>query len=151
MQVKRKLKPELLHLSGVEIKKIADERGKESTTYEVRTSIISYSGDTPVEDYRRWKDTQILIHEATFLTAKGEPALTPHANKHSTLEEVIEMVATTEVQQLILGHFSPRYSNEDIERSIKRLCEKYAVNIPVYCVLPGEVKRDILGSTPINK
>ena len=41
MQVKRKLKPELAHLTGPEIKQMADEHGKESTTYEVRTNVIS--------------------------------------------------------------------------------------------------------------
>jgi len=148
-QVKRKLRPELAHLTGLEIKKMADEHGKESTTYEVRTNIISYSGDTPVEDINRWQDTNILIHEATFLTGKEEAPLTPHANKHSTLEEVIEMVAASNVKQLVLGHFSSRYANAEIEAAVKRLCEKYAINISVYCVLPGEVKRDVLRGQPI--
>ena len=151
VQVKRKLKPELAHLTGPEIKQMADEHGKESTTYEVRTNVISYSGDTPVEDRNRWNDTKILVHEATFLTGKEDAPRTPHANKHSTLEEVIEMVSASNVEQLVLGHFSSRYSNAEIETNVKRLCEKYAVNIPVYCVLPGEVKRDILKSAPVNK
>ena len=150
-QVKRKLRPELAHLTGPEIKKMADAHGKQSTTYEVRTNIISYSGDTPVEDMGRWQNTNILIHEATFLTGKEEVPLTPHANKHSTLEQVIEMVAASNVQQLVLGHFSSRYANAEIETSIQHLCEKYAVTIPVYCVLPGEVKRDILRGKPIYK
>ena len=149
-QVKRKLKPELANLIGLEIKKLRGELGEEKTTDEVRTNIISYSGDTPVEDMERWKNANILIHEATFLTGK-EDTLPAHGNKHSLLEEVMEMVSTTNVKQLILGHFSSRYSNDEIETAVKELCDKYAVNIPVYCVLPGEIKRDILRGEQVNR
>lgn len=149
-QVKRKLKPELAYLTGMEIKKIREERGEDSTTIEVRTNIVSYSGDTPVEDADRWKDTNILIHESTFLSG-GEDAPTAHSNKHSTLEQVIEMISATNIKQLILGHFSSRYTNGEITSAVKILCEKYAVNIPVYCVLPGDVQRDILRGERVNK
>jgi ribonuclease Z len=150
-KVKRKLKPALAHLTGPEIKQYAELHGKDSTTMEVRTNIISYSGDTPVEDPARWNDTNILIHEATFLTGKEEAAVSGHQEKHSTLEEVIEMVSGSNVQQLVLGHFSSRYSAAEIEAAVKQLCGKYALNIPVYCVLPGEVKRDILKGERVNK
>ena len=149
-QAKRMLKPELAILTGQEIKKIRKERGDAATTFEIRTNIISYSGDTPVEDINRWNDTNILIHEATFLTGKEVDAPVPHGNKHSTLEQVIAMVAASNIKQLILGHFSSRYPSSEIEAAVKKLCDKYAVNIPVYCVLPGETKRDILRGERIN-
>lgn len=149
MQVKRKLKPELAGLTGEAIKAIADAHGKNSTTVEVRRNILSYSGDTPIENFDQWKDAEILIHEATFLTGKDE-ATPAHGNKHSRLEEVIEMVSHTNVKQLILGHFSSRYSQAQITEAVKQLCVKYALSIPVYCVLPGEVKRDILNSQPVH-
>jgi len=149
-QVKRKLKPELQHLAGAEIKKIKDEQGGDAATAEIRRNIISYSGDTPVEDYSRWKDSNILIHEATFLSNKADGNIHAHGNKHSMLEEVIHMVSASNVQHLILGHFSSRYTNHEIEAAVKQLCNKYALNIPVYCVLPGEVKRHILNTSPVN-
>lgn len=149
-QVKRKLRPELAGLTGEEIKKISQANGKDSVTVETRENIISYSGDTPVEDMDRWRDTNILIHEATFINLKHDDHLTPNENKHSLLEEVIDMVSHTNVKQLILGHFSTRYTNDEIERAVKNLCDKYALIIPVYCVLPGEIKRDILRSKPVN-
>lgn len=149
-QVKRKLRPELAGLPGEEIRKLSEANGKDSVTIETRENIISYSGDTPVEDMERWKDTNILIHEATFLNLKHDDHLMPNENKHSLLEEVIDMVSNTRVKQLILGHFSTRYTADEIERAVKQLCDKYALNVPVYCVLPGEVKRDILQSNPVN-
>jgi hypothetical protein len=55
-----------------------------------------------------------------------------YGNLHSTLEEVMEMVSSIHIEQLILGHFSSRYSPEEIDTAIKDLCEKYAISIPVH-------------------
>ncbi|WP_299456066.1 MBL fold metallo-hydrolase [uncultured Microscilla sp.] len=142
MQIKRKLKPELANLSGLEIKKIKEEKGIEATTNEIRTNVISYSGDTPVEDYERFNHSKILIHEATFIDQVANNKENRHP--HSYLEEVMEMVASIEIEQLILGHFSSRYSSEHIDTAIRELRHKYAINIPVYRVLPGQVHWDIL-------
>lgn len=149
IQTKEKVKPELSHLPAEEIRKIIMERGKESTTMEVRTNIISYSGDTPVEDAQRWDHSQILIHEATFLG--GDEEIHTRGNKHSTLEEVLEMVSGIHVETLILGHFSSRYSKEQIDNRIRKLCDKYAINIPVFRMLPGEVVFDILNGQAVYK
>lgn len=151
MQVKQKVKPELSGLSAAALKQIIMERGKESTTMEVRTNLVGYSGDTPVQDLQRWDQSGILIHEATFLGSEGEVKRIAHKNKHSKLEEVMEMVSQISVQQLILGHFSSRYSAEQIDRSIKDLCDKYAINIPVFRLLPGLTVKDILSGDPVNK
>jgi ribonuclease Z len=150
-QTKEKLKPAFLNLSGEEIRKIREGHGKESISMEVRTNIISYSGDTPVEDGQRWNNSQILIHEATFLASDKDTDIQNDRNKHSTLEEVMEMVSGINIEQLILGHFSSRYSPEQIDESIRKLCDKYAINIPVFRLLPGEVFHDILKGNPINR
>ncbi len=144
IQFKRKLKPEFLGLPGEEIKQLRIEQGTDAITYEVREKLLSYSGDTPVEDHERWKDAGILIHEATFLDAGQTSDYEIRENKHSTLEEVMEMVANSEVKKLILGHFSSRYSAAEIDAKIKELKEKYSVNIPIYRVLPGQFMRNIL-------
>jgi ribonuclease Z len=149
-QLKRKLKPEYAKLSGKEIKELIEAKGKENVTDEIRTNLISYSGDTPVEDFSRFDGSEVLIHEATFLS-KQDIKLQPHKHRHSSLEEVMEMVATIQVGKLILGHFSSRYSAEEICLKIKELCEKYHIKIPVYAVLPGEIVRDILNLQPVNQ
>lgn len=145
LEVKRKLKPALKKLSGLEIKALREEKGNEFITQEQRKSILTYTGDTPVRDYDLWSKANILIHEATFLEA---PEKNKHGRVHSVLEEVIDMVAQSQVQQLILGHFSMRYSKEEIEQAVQRLCQHYQLSIPVFCVLPGAVARDILNTTP---
>jgi ribonuclease Z len=150
IQTKKKLKPELTTLPGEEIKRIIQERGKEATHTEIKTNLISYSGDTPVEDPTRWDHSNILIHEATFLRGEEDGGVQPHGNKHSYLEEVMEMVSGIHIEKLILGHFSSRYSPEQIIRRVRELCEQYAINIPVFCVLPGKTVFDILKSPPVN-
>ncbi len=59
------------------------------------------------------------------------------------------MVANINVEQLILGHFSLRYSHALIDHEIQRLAQHYGVKIPIFRVLPGEFKGDILGEKPI--
>ena len=150
-ETKRKLRPEWSHLSGEEIRQLSLEKGKDFLTYEVSNCIIGYSGDTPVEDIERWDNCRILIHEATFLGGNEDIPVRTHGNKHSTLEEVMEMVSNTHIEQLILGHFSSRYSPEQINKSILQLCGKYGINIPVFRILPGQIVSDILNQQAINK
>ena len=145
---KRKIKKEFEHLSGKEIAQISKSKGRTFLTNEVKENLIGYSGDSPIEDYERWEGTKLLIHESTFL--KAEVGLNNHANKHSTLEEVMEMVASIKIEKLILTHFSSRYSKAEIEESIKAMIKKYNIKIPVYCVLPGASYGDILAGNPVN-
>jgi len=151
VQSRKKLRPEFAHLSGQELRQLAEQQGRDSFSMAVRENILGYSGDTPVEDGAKWDNTKILIHEATFLDS-GEPVKNrEHGNKHSTLEEVMEMVSSIHIEQLILGHFSSRYSPEDIDRAIMDQCEKYAINIPVRRLLPGVTTHDLLSQPPLNQ
>ena len=148
MQSKMKLHPELTKLPGEEIRRIIAERGKANTHTEVQTNLISYSGDTPVEDLTRWQNSKILIHEATFL--RDDETINRPDHTHSYLEEVMEMVSGSHIEQLILGHFSSRYSDEQIDQRILELCNRYAINIPVFRILPGQVGTNILNGQPVN-
>ncbi|KAA2242685.1 RNAse Z [Chitinophaga agrisoli] len=146
VNVKTKLRPEYVTLPPVEIKKTIETLGKEATHTNVETILLSYSGDTPPENFAYWNNSKVLIHEATFL---GGDHIQPHGNKHSTLEEVIRSVAAINIECLILGHFSSRYSDEQINSRIKELCKQYAIQIPVYSVLPGKTVIDILSGAPV--
>jgi ribonuclease Z len=151
MQLKQKVKPEIAALPPEQIKEIILSRGKEATTMEVTINLLSYSGDTPVADWDRYKNSDILIHEATFLDGKNSVKIASHKNKHSTLEAVMEMVSHSNIKTLILGHFSSRYTAEEIDRHILSLCDKYGISLPVYRVLPGEIVRDLLATKPVNQ
>ena len=149
-ETRRKLKEEYLHLSGKEIAALRNELGKENITIEIRENILSYSGDTPVEWDGRWNDTKVLIHEATFLR-KGDVDLDgQRQGKHSYLEEVLEMVAQTKVEKLILGHFSSRYDATEIDEAIDFYSKKFNLTIPIFRVLPGEKVENILSGQRAN-
>ncbi|MFT5645502.1 MAG: ribonuclease Z [Aureispira sp.] len=150
IEVKQKLKEAFKDYSKEALQAIRLEKGTDFITEKKQQSILSYSGDTPVRDFDRWKDSKILIHEATFLDPSVKTNKGRKKNEHSILEEVLEMVAASKVEQLILGHFSSRYSKEQIEQAVKTLAQKHALNIPIFCVLPGETMRDILAQTPTH-
>ena len=144
VQVKSKLKPELAKLNPVEIRAAIETLGKPNTHIEIETTLLAYSGDTPCENFEHWNNSGILIHESTFLGDEEDKNIEAHGNKHSTLDEVIKAVAGITIQCLILGHFSTRYSDEQIDSRIIALCEEYEIKVPVYRLLPGRVSRDIL-------
>jgi len=144
---KRKLKPEFHGLTGKAIAQLRQTKGDDFITDEITENILSYSGDSPVTQDGRFENTNILIHEATFLRIDESVIDHERANKHSTLEGVLQMVKDTNVQQLILGHFSTRYSIEEIDSEIRRLVDYFGIRIPVYRIPPGVCVRNVLGSS----
>ena len=144
--VSRKLKPEFVGKNGSEIAMLRKTVGNDAITSATRSTKLVYSGDTPIERDGRYDNAEILIHEATFLTSKELDPNNPKRNKHSSLDQVIQMAAGSNLQHLILGHFSSRYSVEQIDTAIKQQCEEYGLRIPVYRIHPGMVGRDVLAN-----
>ncbi len=151
IEIKKKLKTEFLSKSSNEIKEIARENGKDFITERIESNIISFSGDTPVDDYAKWDGSEILIHESTFLKNEGDSKIESKGNKHSRLDEVLQMVKEIKIGTLILNHFSSRYSKKEIDEAVKKSIAAYKIQIPVFLVYPGEIKRDILRTKPINE
>ena len=141
-KVKQKLKEDYLNLTGLEIKKEREQVGIENMTNEIRKNIFTYSADTPIENDGRWNDSRILIHEATFLKREDMGEKKNRYNKHSTLEEVMQMVAHSKgIEKLILSHFSSRYDKEEIRIAVEKEIALNKIKIPVEIVYPGEFFR----------
>ncbi|GAB3781387.1 ribonuclease Z [Spirosoma horti] len=149
-QLKPKLKTALVDVPQDQLTQMALAYGREAMTEPVRSNLVGYSGDTPADQLAQWNHTPILIHEATFLRRQDIKEPDPNRNRHSTLEEVLREVAQLTIETLILGHFSSRYSPDEIDLAIKKYCQLYKIQIPVYRLLPGQVQWDILQSQPIN-
>jgi len=147
--VKNKLKREFIDLSKDALIKVKDEKGADFITEKIKTNIITYSGDTPIYDYSVYDNCEILIHEATFLKA-SETNTKTNKNKHSSLEEVMQMISEIKVGKLILGHFSSRYDQKEIDNEIKRLSKYYNIKIPIYRVPIGKTVKDILNTKAIS-
>ena len=109
-----------------------------------RTRLI-YSADTPIEFDGRYADAETLIHEATFLnTDELSPPDSNRHNLHSSLEQVMEMAASTNVRRLLLGHFSSRYSRETIQERVEELKAQFEVDSEISIVMPGDTIRTVI-------
>ncbi len=149
IETKSKLKAKFSNLNSKEIVAIKKEKGEGYIKEETKTDVLIYSGDTPVYDYSKYDKCKTLIHEATFLT-KEETKNKNNKNKHSSLEEVMEMVANISIEKLVLGHFSSRYDIDTIDENIKQQIKHYNIKIPVYRMPIGKMEKDILNGKPIN-
>jgi len=147
---KKKLKPEFVGLPPEKIKELSIKHGPDYLSEIQRTNIISFSGDTPIGNYEKWQGTEILIHEATFISSLHNGKNISAMAKHSTLEEVLQMAKEVKVKKLILNHFSTRYDREEIKREIITQARQLQLQIPIYAVYPGEIKRDILSGEQVN-
>ncbi len=148
-QRKQKLKPEYLPLSQKEIIELRNQIGEEALTYEVRENLLAYSGDTPVENFHIWNGTPVLIHEATFLSSNVFSDDDPRNSKHSLLEDVLAAAKDIDIELLVLGHFSSRYTAEEIDHCITTCSKDLKLPFPVVRLLPGETTMDILKKKPV--
>lgn len=147
---KYKLKPEYLHLNQKEIIQLRKTVGDGKILLEVRHNILGYSGDTPVENFHIWNNTETLIHEATFLNRDELTEDDPRNNKHSILEDVMKAATEINIKNLVLGHFSSRYSAEEIDDCIKKCCEICNPRFKIFRLLPGQYLHNIISSLSVN-
>jgi ribonuclease Z len=56
------------------------------------------------------------------------------------------MVAGSNIKRLILGHFSSRYDDDEIDEAITQGCDQNAIEIPVFRILPGRRADDVLAN-----
>ena len=136
---RKKLRAKYSEMAGPEIAKLKSQLAEEEMFEELRDKELVYSGDTPVESDGRYSDARILIHEATFLRREELRASGPDRNCHSSLDAVMEMVADSNIENLILGHFSSRYSDDEINMAIEREKSRCGIKVPVFAVYPGQV------------
>lgn len=139
VQRKRKLKAELDGLPQKEIVRRIRTEGRDAVTDLHEHRILGYSADTPILPASFWAGSRVLIHEATFLTADDAERRSPgDTHRHSTLPQVLPMVAQVRPQHLVLTHFSTRYSHERIQEAVQAGIEEHGLDFDVHVVLPGE-------------
>jgi len=146
---KSKLKTEFLELTSSELINLKKNKGEDFIKENIRKNILTYSGDTPVYDISVYNNCNVLLHEATFLK-KEETNTKANKNKHSSLEEVMEMVSQIHIEKLVLGHFSSRYHQKEIDNEIKHFIKHYNIKIPVYRIPVGICVKNILETNPLN-
>ncbi|MFT4638956.1 MAG: ribonuclease Z [Verrucomicrobiales bacterium] len=134
---RRRLRPEHAALIGPEIGALKKAQGEDAVTTVACRPLLGYSGDATFSNGELWESVPVLIHEATFLgDVKTEGLAQKH--RHCVLSDVVAMAARLPVETLILGHFSTRYSHEQIIEAVGEECERSQFQGRVAHVLPGE-------------
>lgn len=129
IEVRRRLKGEYKNLSQVQIAHLSRELGQDSITESYEKKVLTISGDTYGIDPEDAFETEILLHECTFLRKEDRKM-----NAHASLDEVLSIAREAKVKKLVLYHISSRYSGK-IEKYLKNLSEE---PFEVYYVDPNE-------------
>ena len=117
---RHKLKPELQGLPQNEIRdrKLAGEE----VTQEVRVPLVCYTGDTSPKGLDQCEDvfrSQILITELTFFRPEHRREKI-HKYGHMHLDDFIERADRFENELIIVGHFSTRYHESQLEKALQK-------------------------------
>jgi ribonuclease Z len=122
---RRKLKPELAHLSGDQIRDL--KLSGTDVTYELRVPLVAYTGDTSPEGLDNCPDmyrAKILITEMTFL-APDHRKEKIHKHGHTHLDDIVARRNDFKNEVVICGHFSTRYNESQIRRWVDRALPDY--------------------------
>lgn len=117
---RQKLKPELAHLSGNEIRDL--KLSGTEITNEIRLPLIAYTGDTSPAGLDNCPDmyrAETLITEMTFL-APNHRREKIHKHGHMHLDDIVARRKDFQNKNIICGHFSVRYSTEQIARWVRK-------------------------------
>ena len=117
---RKKLKPEFQGLTGDQIRDIRLSGTEVSA--EVRVPIVCYTGDTApggFDGYPPVLEAQILITELTFFRPEHRKDKI-HKFGHTHLDDILERADRFKNELIILGHFSTRYQERQIQRAIEK-------------------------------
>ncbi len=117
---RQKLKPELAHLSGNEIRDL--KLSGAEVTNEIRLPLVAYTGDTSPAGLDNCPDmyrAETLITEMTFL-APNHRREKIHKHGHMHLDDIVARRKEFQNKNIICGHFSVRYSEAQIHRWVAK-------------------------------
>ncbi|MDI3473319.1 MAG: ribonuclease [Thermotogaceae bacterium] len=132
VEERRKLKEEFLNLSKEKIVELIKKHGKECVTYSYEKKILTISGDTMALEPSIVEDTDLLLHECTFLNRKDRKG-----EIHASLDEVMELIQKTGVKNVVLYHISSRYEST-ADRIIKKVSNHFT-DLNLEYVYPGKL------------
>lgn len=132
LQKKRKLRPEFADYTQDMIKEKILLEGKDSVTYEKDETAATYIGDSKPLDPALFMDTDLLIHEATFLEGYSEKDL-----YHCTLQDALRTAGLCRAKNTLLFHFSTRFTKDNIEKEIEEYKHLAPEKSGIYFVNPG--------------
>ena len=132
LESRRRLKPEYSALPESEIRARAQSGGRARVEELMETYdaiLAAFGGDGLPLETAFVQNAELLIHEATILEAadrKGE--------RHSTLDEAVEVAAQANAGVLLLNHISGRYDRKQVERVARESALRHHFQGPVWCL-----------------
>ncbi len=120
----RKLKPELLSLSGAEVAR-RRASGDEDALFDWAERLeLAYATDTLIEVIDREPSltkSRVLVLECTFLDERKAKAHS-RSRCHVHLDEILERADSFENEHIVLMHFSQFYSPDEVRRLLAARC-----------------------------
>ena len=135
-----------------EAKHLEIQLGREAITSPVDEKIVSVSGDCQPFDAAELAGTQLLVHEATFLSGDdydAEEAGEDVGHMHSTVADALGVAQSANVRDVVLYHISTRYSDAEIRDGVRNEAARLGFEGRIWATLPRRVYWDILGEKPV--
>jgi len=146
------LSSEELNLAPREREQLQIERGRAAITASVDEKWISVGGDGKPLDPEEVAGTQILLHEATFLSPDdydSEAAGEDVGHMHSTAFDALRVAREAGVETVILYHISTRYSDAEIREGLQSAAREVAFQGRVFAAFPRRVYFDFARERPV--
>ncbi len=149
---KNKLLAEFADLPQKEITELALSRGREAITAPVDEKWVTISGDGCPLDPEIARGSQLLVHEATFLSPDdydAEAAGEDVGHVHSTVLQALQVAQKAEVPNVLLYHISTRYSDVEIRDAVRAVANEIGLNAKVWAAMPRRVYFDVFREKPL--
>jgi ribonuclease Z len=120
IEARRRLKPEFAAMPQPDVERLARTKGRDAVMEQHQHVLFIHSGDAMPIDPSLAREADLLVHDATFLSAeeRREPI-------HATTEEVLQVARDANVKTLVINHLSVRYERE---MAIARMREQLAAS-----------------------
>jgi ribonuclease Z len=131
---------------------LLQQLGREAITEPIDEKWISIGGDGEPLRPEEVAGTQLLLHEATFLSADdydAEEAGEDVGHVHSTVAQALRVAQESAVENVVLYHISTRYTDADIAAAIREAAAEIKLQARVWAVLPRRVYWDLLREKPM--
>ena len=149
---KMKVKPEFQALSQAELDAVRLEIGREGITAPVDEKWVTVGGDGCPLSVEEVRGTQLLLHEATFLSPDdydAEAAGEDVGHVHSTVLQALTLARDAGVPNVLLYHVSTRYADAEIRDAIRAVASELDLKAKVWAALPRRVYFDVFREKPL--
>jgi len=126
MEQRKRLRADYAGLPEPEIAALARTTPRDQLTEVYEKILLAYSGDSMPLHPDDVREAEVLLHEATFLSAGDRDA-----PAHATVEEAIRVALDARVRLLALFHVSSRYPRREMERRVREVAAAIAPDLPI--------------------